>query len=265
MTDRIGPPTDVSLQELEQPEGFRPQMTRAAQKTGRAKSAVARQSETRQPAVGKPVRKKRVRREQQRAVETKLAIVEAALREFAEKGFEGASTREIALRANVNHRLIGHHFGSKDNLWKATAKHVFGMYTERLHKRLEGLDGVDEPVLVRLMLREFILFSAKVPQLHRFMVQANEGDRERLDWLITNYLAPGIGLELDLLGKAQKAGLLRSGDLVHLRYLFIGAATSVFTLAAEFQDITKQNPFDDEFLSKHVDMVLSLFLTNGQS
>lgn len=222
---------------------------------------MTRESEGQSPVAGKPDRKKRVRREQQRALDTKLAIVDAALREFAEKGFDGASTREIALRANVNHRLIGHHFGSKDNLWRATAKHVFGMYTERLNKRREGLDGVDEPVFVRLMLREFILFSAKVPQLHRFMVQANEGDRERLDWLITNHLAPGIAFELELLGKAQKAGLLRSGDLLHLRYLFIGAATSVFTLAAEYQHATKQDPFDEEFLARHVDMVLSLFMT----
>ncbi|HEY0942575.1 MAG TPA: TetR/AcrR family transcriptional regulator [Steroidobacter sp.] len=235
-------------------------MTRASKKNVGRKPAAPRDSEARL-AGGKPVRKKQVRREQQRALDTKLAIVEAALREFADKGFDGAGTREIAQRAKVNHRLIGHHFGGKDNLWKATAEHVFGMYAERLRKRHEGLDGVDEPVLLRLMLREFVLFSAKVPQLHRFMVQANEGDRERLDWLITNSLAPGISLELELLGKAQKAGLLRSGDLVHLRYLFIGAATSVFTLAAEYQQVTKQDPFDEEFVNRHADMVLSLFMT----
>lgn len=216
------------------------------------------------PAPKVPARPKaRERREQQRAIDTKQAILEAALREFADKGFDGASTREIAERASVNHRLIGHHFGNKELLWKATAKDVFGRYVHQQRERYKGLHGVDQPVLLRLMLREFILFSAKVPQLHRFMVQANDGGEGRLEWLIKNHLAPGITFDLMLLKTAQEAGMLRAGDVMHLRYLFIGAATSVFTLAEEYEFMSKQNPFEDAFIEKHVEMVLSLFLTSA--
>ena len=221
----------------------------------------AKSSARAQPADKRP--KQRTRREQQRAIETKQAILDAALHEFARKGFDGASTREIAERAGVNHRLIGHHFGNKELLWKATARDIFGRYVHRQRERYKGLDGVDQPVLLRLMLREFILFSARVPQLHRFMVQANDGGEERLEWLIKNHLAPGISMDLMLLRKAQEAGMLRSGDAMHLRYLFIGAATSVFTLSEEFEFMSKQNPFDDEFVEKHIEMVLSLFLTSA--
>lgn len=221
----------------------------------------AKSSVRAQPADKRP--KQRTRREQQRAIETKQAILDAALHEFARKGFDGASTREIAERAGVNHRLIGHHFGNKELLWKATAKDIFGRYVHRQRERYKGLDGVDQPVLLRLMLREFILFSARVPQLHRFMVQANDGGEERLEWLIKNHLAPGISMDLMLLRKAQEAGMLRSGDAMHLRYLFIGAATSVFTLSEEFEFMSKKNPFDDAFVEKHIEMVLSLFLTSA--
>jgi TetR/AcrR family transcriptional regulator len=208
--------------------------------------------------------KPRKRREQQRAVETKHAILVAALREFADKGFDGASTREISERAQVNHRLIGHHFQNKEMLWQATATHVFGNYVDRQQRRYEGLNGVDEPVLVRLMLREFILFSARVPQLHRFMVQASKGDQARLEWLVNTHLAPGIELDLTILKKAQDAGIIRPGNVMHLRYLFIGAATSVFTLAGEYQLISKQNPFEDAFVEEHIEMVLSLFVNTSQ-
>lgn len=221
----------------------------------------AKSSVRAQPADKRP--KQRTRREQQRAIETKQAILDAALHEFARKGFDGASTREIAERASVNHRLIGHHFGNKELLWKATARDIFGRYVHRQRERYKGLDGVDQPVLLRLMLREFILFSARVPQLHRFMVQANDGGEERLEWLIKNHLAPGISMDLMLLRKAQEAGMLRSGDAMHLRYLFIGAATSVFTLSEEFEFMSKQNPFEDAFVEKHIEMVLSLFLTSA--
>lgn len=204
----------------------------------------------------------RKRREQQRAIETKQSILAAALQEFADKGFDGASTRIIAEKAEVNYRLIGHHFGNKELLWQATAKDVFGEYVVQQRRRYQGLNGVDQPILLRLMLREFILFSARVPQLHRFMVQANEGGEKRLEWLIQNHLAPGISMDLMLLQKAQEEGMLRSGDVMHLRYLFIGAATSVFTLAEEYQFMSKQNPFDEDFIDKHIEMVLSLFLTS---
>jgi TetR/AcrR family transcriptional regulator len=208
-------------------------------------------------------RKSRVRREQQRAIESKHAILNAALVEFANLGFDGASTRGIAKRGSVNHRLINHYFGSKEGLWKATAEHVFALYTERLRRRQRGLEGVDEPVLLRLMLREFILFSAEYPSFHRFMMQANQGDAARLDWLVDRFLRPGGKAEVALLVRAQKAGLFEHGDPMHLRYLFIGAATSVFAFSREFRRITETDPFSTEFVEKHVDTVLELFLQSS--
>ena len=62
------------------------------------------------------------RAEQERSLQTKNKILSAALSEFASTGFNGVSTRVIAKRAGVNHTLISHHFGSKEALWKATAK-----------------------------------------------------------------------------------------------------------------------------------------------
>jgi TetR/AcrR family transcriptional regulator len=206
---------------------------------------------------------KTVRREQQRAIESKQAIVSAALSEFADHGFDGASTRGITGRAGVKPRLINHYFGTKEGLLKVTTYYAFGLCVERLRRRQEGLEGVDEPVLLRLMLREFILFSAEVPEFHRFMMQANQGDSKRLAWLVRRHLARGSAAEIALLMRAQNAGLFQNGDAAHLRYIFIGAATSVFTFATEYKKITRNDPFDEAFITKHVDMVLSLFIKGG--
>ena len=48
----------------------------------------------------------------------RAALLQAALSLFAERGFEGASTRAIAERAAVPQGLIRHHFGSKEALFK---------------------------------------------------------------------------------------------------------------------------------------------------
>ena len=45
-------------------------------------------------------------------------ILDAATRLFAEKGFEGASTREMAEVAGVNQAMIHYYFGNKQNLYK---------------------------------------------------------------------------------------------------------------------------------------------------
>jgi AcrR family transcriptional regulator len=58
------------------------------------------------------------------AAETRQALVRAALRLFADKGFDGASTREIAAEANANIGSIAYHFGGKDQLYQACAEHI---------------------------------------------------------------------------------------------------------------------------------------------
>ena len=67
----------------------------------------------------------RQRAEQQRALETRAAILDAAIAEFAERGFEGASIRAIADRLGLQHPLITYHYRSKDILWRAAAEHAF--------------------------------------------------------------------------------------------------------------------------------------------
>jgi AcrR family transcriptional regulator len=46
---------------------------------------------------------------------TKCALLEAAVQVFAERGFDGATTKEVAARAGVNEGLIQRYF-AKDNL-----------------------------------------------------------------------------------------------------------------------------------------------------
>ena len=46
-------------------------------------------------------------------------ILDAALEEFAEKGYAGARVEAIARRAGLNKQLISHHFGGKEGLYEA--------------------------------------------------------------------------------------------------------------------------------------------------
>ena len=59
------------------------------------------------------------RRGARRGDTTRHAIVEAAERCFAERGFDGVSLRAITQAAGVDLALANYHFGSKDNLLRA--------------------------------------------------------------------------------------------------------------------------------------------------
>ena len=52
-------------------------------------------------------------------------ILAAALDVFAERGFDGARTREIAERADANLGLIKYYFDGKEQLWKAAVTRAF--------------------------------------------------------------------------------------------------------------------------------------------
>ncbi|MCR9278669.1 MAG: TetR/AcrR family transcriptional regulator [Pseudomonadaceae bacterium] len=203
--------------------------------------------------------KPKPRKEQQRATETKTAVLNAALAEFGAKGFDGATTRGIAAIADVNHTIITHHFGSKEDLWKATASHVFGLYADRINRRRNDLDGVDAKTLHRLLLREFILFTADVPEFNQFMTQASQAGGERLEWLVATHIGPGSENEIGVIEEAQSNELLGPGDPQYMRLLFIGAATSIFTWANVYKLLAGENSFSSDVVDRHVDMVLDLF------
>jgi TetR/AcrR family transcriptional regulator len=51
------------------------------------------------------------------SLRTREMILDGAMQEFSERGFDGARIDQIALRAGVNKNLLYHHYGNKDGLF----------------------------------------------------------------------------------------------------------------------------------------------------
>src|SRR5258706_11205086 len=80
----------------------------------------------------------RKRPEQQRSLETRASILNAAIAEFAERGFEGASIRAIADRLGLQHPLITYHYRTKNILLRGAAQHAFSQIKARLDNLAPG-------------------------------------------------------------------------------------------------------------------------------
>jgi AcrR family transcriptional regulator len=57
-------------------------------------------------------------------------IVQAAIDEFAARGFKGASMDAIAARTDTTRALINYYFGAKENLYIAVLEHVYAEIRE---------------------------------------------------------------------------------------------------------------------------------------
>ena len=196
---------------------------------------------------------------QARSAVTRDRIERAALTAFSKAGFDAATTREIARLAGVKQQLITYHYGSKLDLWKASVDLEFGKFEDRLRSRMAGLEGVDPPTRLRLLLREFILFSAEHPEIARFMMHESALPGVRFTWLYerhTKHLLQQLreGFEL-----AQERGLAAEGDPDHLVYVLIGGV-SIFSHTAEVELFTEGRSWEPESLANYVETLLRLLL-----
>ena len=73
--------------------------------------------------------------------ERREEILDAALGVFAEQGYHGASTEEIARRAGISQPYVFRLFGTKKDLFIAVDTRCFRKTLERFQRAAEGLRG----------------------------------------------------------------------------------------------------------------------------
>lgn len=189
---------------------------------------------------------------------TRERILTAALDLFSERSFAGASTREIAARAGVTQPLLNYHFRSKDDLWRAAVDGLFEVLTDVLVARDEGLRGVDDLTTARLLVREFILFSAEHPQLHRIITQECKADGPRMDWLVERHIRPLYEATTERFERLVEQGQLPEIPVAHLYYIVTGAGPTMFVLGPECRRLTGIDPSDPGVSEAHADAVCRL-------
>jgi AcrR family transcriptional regulator len=110
------------------------------------KSVATATSASSKAAPSKPVPKSGSGRRQRRSTETvRSLILQAARALFSERGYAGATTREIALRADTNEVLLFRHFTSKAQLFEQAVFEPFKGFIEEFSER-HSLQGSPAPM-----------------------------------------------------------------------------------------------------------------------
>jgi AcrR family transcriptional regulator len=217
-----------------------------------------------------PIRGEKVmgmaRRPVEPGVDRRQQMIEAALDVFAEQGFEGATTKDIAARADVTQGLIYFYFRSKEDLFLAAYEHQAQRAFARL--RFPDPERSDEPpaAVIRRVVGELV-DTLDVPRslslmriTMRALAHCDEGGdcgkpveeaRRRIREEVR-----GLGQSLRAYLDGQVArGALRPHDTALASHLLLGALMIAITRRASGDD-------DLTRLSRErlVDGVVDLFL-----
>jgi TetR/AcrR family transcriptional regulator len=189
---------------------------------------------------------------------TRDRIVVAAIDLFSDQSFDGAATREIAARAGVTQPLLNYHFRSKEELWQSAVDSLFERLNQTLDDRTIGLRGVDEITTAKLLVREFVTFSARNPQLHRIIMQESKVDGPRMDYIVDRHVRPIYERTTALFESLARQGAVPPIPPTHLYYILTGAGPTMFVLAPECRRLSGIDPFDDSVIEAHANAVCLL-------
>ena len=195
------------------------------------------------------------RREQQRAIETRQIILDAALSEFAERGFDAASIRNIAMRVGLQHPLITYHYRTKDLLWRAVAENAFAEI-RKMWDEIPDAVNVSPMEDLRVKYSALLRFTVAHPDFHHFMLRESRPGNPRLPWLVNTILLPMMKRLLPQIQLAQRRNELPKGNPVLIHYMMVGMCSVLSSLKDEIRQasgIATEDPRVVEFYLSLID------------
>jgi AcrR family transcriptional regulator len=108
--------------------------------------------------------------------ESKAVLLEAAAREFAKNGPRGTRIQNVVAAAGVNERMIYHHFGSKDALYRAVMEDQRTRLGSTWGPALEKAVTMEPYQGMRLALHGFLDALHAAPQAAALLIHEALGD-----------------------------------------------------------------------------------------
>ncbi len=192
-----------------------------------------------------------------RPEESRAAILNAAVREFAQEGVAGARTDAIARSAGVNKALLYYYFKDKEAIYRAVLDQVFGGVRAAIH------DALSQELPPRQKLAAYVCahfdYIASNP-LYPRIVQAEflraGRDPSRLQRIAKEYFRP-VFLEISALLKAgAKSGDFRQVDPLHFIPSMISVIVFYFNTAPIMKLMTGSDPMSPARLAERRAAVL---------
>lgn len=196
------------------------------------------------------------------AGDTRSEILDAALEAFADTGFEAMSVRKLTRRLGVSHNLVHHHFGSKEDLWRAAIDHGIAATTEELAELLgRSIGSPRSGEVLRQGLENAIGLLTKRPEVARIFADESARLGPRLDYLFEKFLGPMIEILSRFLSESRAYGV-RDVDSRIAALFVISSASAEFTHNALAEKLGIGAGSEHGYTGSIADLVLGGLMTS---
>lgn len=175
-------------------------------------------------------------------------ILLAAEQVFAERGFKGATTREVAEKAGIASSLIFYYFKNKMALYEAVFQSFFVQLEDLIRQNLSlDLDRLGQ-------LRQFLFTFTDYAKAHRNMMRIllreiiDNGHMVRK--IAQVYFTPLYEISNEFLQQGKREGLFREVDPLHYIHSFIGMNVFYFVAEPILRTVGPGDPYDSEEVEK---------------
>ena len=126
---------------------------------------------------------------------TEQEILDAARGVFQEKGYKGATMRDIANKANINMAMLHYYFRSKDNLFYLIFDEAFRLlYGKIMHDVIN--DKIDIFEKIRTIIGEYISFFDSNPHIPPFITGEIIRNPEKIGERIRSVITPAVTFKM---------------------------------------------------------------------
>jgi AcrR family transcriptional regulator len=127
-----------------------------------------------------------------------LRLIEAAIEQFGQNGISAIGTRAIAEAAGVQMSAITYHFGGKEGLYIACARHIVAQITERVERILAfaaangtdsgGIEGARAAILAIMGGLATVMMRDEIAPLARFVLREQMNPSPAFEIIYEGYM-----------------------------------------------------------------------------
>jgi TetR/AcrR family transcriptional regulator len=157
------------------------------------------------------------------AADRRRQIIEVAMALFSAKGFEGTTTREIALAAGVSEAIIFRHFATKEDLYAAIIDFTIHGQREQFFAELaHAMSKRDDAAVFETLALRILETHRKQPALLRLLLFSSLEGHKLSQLFMESQVRPVYELLSSYIRQRAREGAFRKADAVVLVRGFLG-------------------------------------------
>lgn len=170
--------------------------------------------------------------------ETRRLLLEVALDAFAQHGFDGVSTRDLARAAQVTPTTLFHHFATKDELYAAAYHHAVGLAYDHYREAVAGGTSLAGELRQVLAAADAILTARPAIALLSVRVQI---DQQRPGLHLAHRPATARSFREEMVQRAEARGELQGAEGRDLQRLLDVVLWGISVIGYEDAEVRRES------------------------